>query len=147
MYVSEDGKITTFISAYQVGNQHQPGALTASQQQYRIQYQDESLMPYILDPHRQTMIDLEYFAKPLGAKGNDILLFIDTNEGIEHRFKPQGHNVAFKTDHGFHVDGKIYGSLRNFMDNCGLVNVISEIMVQAYLRLTSKDQSKLTSHA
>jgi hypothetical protein len=31
MYDGEDGKITTVISAYRVGNQHQQGALTASQ--------------------------------------------------------------------------------------------------------------------
>jgi hypothetical protein len=135
MYDGEDSKRNTFISAYRVGNQHQSGALTVSQQQYRIQYQDESLRQYILDPHRQMMIYLEYFAKPLRAKCQDIVLFINTNEGNEHRFQPQGQKVVFKTDHGFHVDGKIDGSLRTFMENCGLLD----------LKLTSEDQSKLTS--
>jgi hypothetical protein len=83
-YAGEDGKRTTFFSSYRVGNQYQPGALTASQQQYRIQYLDESLRPYILDPYQQTMIDLEYFAKLLRTKGHDIALFIEANEGIEH---------------------------------------------------------------
>jgi hypothetical protein len=72
------------------------------------------------------MIDLEYFAKPLRAKCQDIVLFVDANEGIEHRFQPQVHNVTLKTDHGFHVDGKIDGSLRIFMDSCELVNIIAE---------------------
>jgi hypothetical protein len=125
-YDGEDGKKTTVIPAYRVRNQHQPGSLPASQQQYKIQYQDESLIPYILNPHRQTMIYLEYFAKPLRAKGQYIVLFINANEGIEHRFQPQGYKVAFKTDHGFHVDGKIDGSLRTFMENCGLMNIIAE---------------------
>jgi hypothetical protein len=114
-YAGEENKIITVISAYQVGNQHQPDALTAYQQQYRIQYQDESLRPYILDSHFQTMIDLEYFAKLLRAKGHNIFLFIEANEGFEHRFQPQVHKVVFKTDNGFHVDGTIDGSLRKFM--------------------------------
>jgi hypothetical protein len=126
-YDGEDGKRTTVVYAYQVGNQHQPGALAASQQKYRIQYQDERLRTYILDPHRQTMIDLEYFSKPLQAKCHDIALFIDTNEGIEQRFQPQGQKVAFKTDHGFHVDGRIDRYLRTFMENYGLVNIIAEM--------------------
>jgi hypothetical protein len=125
-YDGEDGQRTTVISAYRVGNQHQLGVLTASQQQYRIQYQDESFISYILDPHRHTMIELEYFAKPLREKCQDIVLFINADEGIEHRFQPQGHKVAFKMDHGFQVDGKIDGSLRTLMENCGLVNIIAE---------------------
>jgi hypothetical protein len=89
-YSGEENKRCTVISAYRVGNQHQPGALTAPRQ-YRIQYQDESLQPYILDPQRQTMIDLEYFAKPLRAKRNDIILFItdaimkELNNGFNHK--------------------------------------------------------------
>jgi hypothetical protein len=59
-----------------------------------------------MDQHRQMMIDLEYFAKPSLAKRHAIVLFIEANEDIEHRFQPQGHKVAFKTDHGFHVVGK-----------------------------------------
>jgi hypothetical protein len=57
------------------------------------------------------MIDMEYFAKPLRAKGHNIIIFIDANEGVEHRFQPQVPEVAFKTDNGFHVDGTIGGSL------------------------------------
>jgi hypothetical protein len=121
----EEGKRTTVISAYRVGNQHQPGALTSSQQQYRIQYQDEPHTIYI-GSHQQTMIDLESFAKPLQAKCQDVLLFIDANEGIKNGFQPQGHKVTFKTDHGFHVDDKIDGYVRTFMENCGLVNIIAE---------------------
>jgi ABC-type uncharacterized transport system YnjBCD ATPase subunit len=67
-YAGENGKRTTVISAYLVLNQHQQGVLAASQHQYQIQYQDESLRPYILNPHRQTMVGLKYFSKPLRAK-------------------------------------------------------------------------------
>jgi hypothetical protein len=99
------------LSTYQVGNEHQPGSLTASRQKFRIQYQYESLLPYILDPHRQTMIDMEYFARPPKGKGDDIVLFVDASEGVEHRSQPQGHKVAVKKGNGLHVDVKIDGSL------------------------------------
>jgi hypothetical protein len=71
------------------------------------------------------MIDLEYFAKPLCTNGHDSILFIDPNEVDDHHFHTQGHKVAFKMDHGFHVDGKIDGSLRTFMEDCGLENIIA----------------------
>jgi hypothetical protein len=72
------------------------------------------------------MIDLEYCAKPIRAKGHDIVLFIYANEGANNRFQPQGHKVAFKTDHAFRVDGKIDGSMRTFMKNYGLENIIAK---------------------
>jgi hypothetical protein len=56
----------------------------------------------------------------------NIFMFIDANDGVKHRFQPQGHNVAFKMDHGFHVDDKIDWLLRTFMENCRLDNILAK---------------------
>jgi hypothetical protein len=107
----------TVITAYRVGDHHQPGARNALQQQFRIQYEDESIRPYIIGPHKQTMEDLVHFIKPLRAQGHDIRLFIDVIEVIHHIVPPQGHHLALKTDKGFHLNGTIDRSLRTFMEN------------------------------
>jgi hypothetical protein len=115
------------ITAYGVGDQHQPGARTATQQQFRIQYEDESIRPYINNPHKQTMIDLEYFVKSLRLKGHETTLFVNANEGVEHIFRPQGHRKVFKTDNGLHVNGNIDAPRGTFMENWGLENKMATI--------------------
>jgi hypothetical protein len=64
----ENNKITV-INAYRVCSQSDPGDTTASQQQQCIQYADDELRPYVLDPHKQTLIDLQYFVQELQKQG------------------------------------------------------------------------------
>jgi hypothetical protein len=73
------------------------------------------------------MIDLGYFVEPLYSKRHEIILFIDNNEGIGQRFRPQDHLKVFKTDNGFHVNGNIDRSLWTFMEKCGLKNILATI--------------------
>jgi hypothetical protein len=104
-----------------------PGNTTASAQQYKIQYEDEELRPFLLSPHRQTLIDLEYSVKDLKDSNHEVLIFMDAKENETHQFQAQTHDVKFVYKRGFHVDGSINGSLHTFMRNCGLLNVIKEI--------------------
>jgi hypothetical protein len=55
----KDNKHITVINAYRVCSQRDPGDTTASRQQQCVQYADEELRPYVLDPHKQTLIDLQ----------------------------------------------------------------------------------------
>jgi hypothetical protein len=64
-YAAKENKKITLISAYRVCKQTNPGDLTASKQQHGIMYEDEELRPYIVDPHKQTIIDLQYQWKNL----------------------------------------------------------------------------------
>jgi hypothetical protein len=57
----KDNKHITVINAYIVCSQRESGDTTASGKQQCIQYADEELRPYVLDPHKQTLIDLQYF--------------------------------------------------------------------------------------
>jgi hypothetical protein len=51
------------INADRVCLQREPGYRSASKQQQCIQYADDELRSYILDPHKKTLIDLQYFVQ------------------------------------------------------------------------------------
>jgi hypothetical protein len=96
-------------------------------QQHTIQYAYEEVRSFIVDPHRQAIIDLQHFVQELKDKGHHILIFIDANEDEQHQFQEQGHVVQLVTKNGFHVDGRHNGSLGTMMDNCSLINAIKEL--------------------
>jgi hypothetical protein len=71
-YITFNGKANkqiTVINAYRVCSQRDPGDTTASKQQQFIQYADYELMSYVLDPHKQNLIDLQYFIQELQHEG------------------------------------------------------------------------------
>jgi hypothetical protein len=81
----------------------------------------------MLDPHKQTTIDLQYFMEDLKLKGHDVLLLMDASQSEEQTFQPHIHNTKFVTKKGFHVDGSIDRSLNSFMQNCGLLNIMRQL--------------------
>jgi hypothetical protein len=85
------------VSAYRVCDQTNPGNTTALAQHYKIQYEDEELRPFLLSPHRQTLIDLEYFGKDLKDTNHEVLIFLDANENETNQFQAQTHDVKFVT--------------------------------------------------
>jgi hypothetical protein len=66
-YAVKEGKKVAIVSAYRVCKQTNPGDLTSFKQQLGIMYEDEELRPYLVDPHKQTFIDLQYFVEKLKA--------------------------------------------------------------------------------
>jgi urease alpha subunit len=92
-----------------------------------VQYEDEEIMTFLLDPHRQTLIDLEYVVKDLKEAKHDVLIFLDANKEETHQFRAQTHDVKCVTKNGLHVDGSMAGSLHAFMHNCGLPNVLKDL--------------------
>jgi hypothetical protein len=62
----------------------------AFQQQYKTQYADETAR-VDLNPHKHTMIDLEYFTEELKTYGFEVAVFVDANETLDHRFRSQNH--------------------------------------------------------
>jgi hypothetical protein len=113
------------VTVYRVGHNHNAGDSTAFQQQYRTQYADETARVEI-NPHKQTMIDLEYFTEELKTYGFEVAVFIAANETLEPRFRSQNHDHKYKSDKGFHFDGSIDGSIATYTHNCGLSNTLSE---------------------
>jgi hypothetical protein len=117
----------TIIYAYRVCKQTNPGDLTASKQQFGIMYEDEELLPYLVDPHKQTLIDLQYHVEKLKADGHELLILMDANQAEEQVYQAQTHNEKFVTQKGFHVDGYIDVYLQSFIMNCGLIDVLSRM--------------------
>jgi hypothetical protein len=89
-------------------------------------YEDEDLRPYLVDPHKQKNIYLQYFIEKLKANGHEVLILMDANQAEDQTYQPQAHNIKIDTKKGFHVHGTIDGSLQSFMQNCGLINVLQK---------------------
>jgi hypothetical protein len=62
-YAAKEGKKVAIVSDYRVYKQTNPGDLTSSKQQLGIMYEYEELMPFLVDTHKQKVIDLQYFVE------------------------------------------------------------------------------------
>jgi hypothetical protein len=129
-YNSREGKKITVISAYRVGKPTS-GSKTSSRQQETIQYADEKLRPFLVDPYKQTLIDLQYFVQELQSQDlqHEVIVMIDANQDDYQQECDQGHTAQYVTSKHFHVDGSIDGSLQSFMRKCGIRNVFREFHV------------------
>jgi hypothetical protein len=114
-HAAKESKKMIIISAYRVCKQTDPGDLTASKQQHGIMYEYEEMRPYIVEPHKQTLIDLQYHVEKLEEDGHEVLIFMDANQAEEQVYQAQTHNEKYVTQKGFHVDGSIDGSLQSFI--------------------------------
>jgi hypothetical protein len=94
--VKKDKKFV-IVTVYQVGHNHNTGDATSFQQHYRTQYADETARVEI-NPHKQTMIDFEYFTEELNTDGFKVAVFIDANETLENRFRLKNHAHKYKSD-------------------------------------------------
>jgi hypothetical protein len=126
-YNARDGKKIAVISAFRVGKPNS-GCKTASRQQKTIQYADEELRPYLVDPYKQTLIYLQYFVQELQSQDlqHEIIIMIGANQYEDQQYCDQGHTTQYVTSKHFHVDGSIDGSLHTFMGNCRLRNALRE---------------------
>jgi hypothetical protein len=123
--LGKNDKQFAIVTVYQVGHNRNAGDATAFQQQYRTQYADETARVDI-DPHKQTMIDLEYFTEELMTDGFEVVVFIDANKTLDNIVRSQNHDHKYKSDKGFHIDGSIDGSIATYTQNCCLSNILSE---------------------
>jgi hypothetical protein len=76
--LGKNEKKFAIVTVYRVGHNHNAGDATPFQQQYRAQYADETARVEI-NPHKQTMTDLEYFTEELTTYGFEVAVFIDAN--------------------------------------------------------------------
>jgi hypothetical protein len=76
----KDNKHITVINTHRVCSQRDPGDTTTSIQQQCVQYTDKELGPCVLDPHKQTLIDLKYFVQEILQGGDEVIIFLDANQ-------------------------------------------------------------------
>jgi hypothetical protein len=124
-YGGKCGKRLTYITVYRVCDQTDPGDTTAWKRQYNIQYEEKSARIGNIDPHKQTLVDLEYFVTNLRNTVHDVAIFIDANQNANLCYRPQGHDKQFESDGSLNIDGRIDGSLKTFIENTGLINALN----------------------
>jgi hypothetical protein len=112
-------------SVYRVCDQKNRGDTKAWKEQHNIQYADDTARVSKIDPHKQTLVDREYFVYELRHKGHDVEIFIDVNQNDRQCYRPQGHTDHFESKTGFNIDGRIDGSLKIFLENTGLYNALN----------------------
>jgi hypothetical protein len=109
------------VSVYCVGKHCNPGQATTSAHQFRTQFADESVRVDIY-PLKKTLIDMEYFVLDLKQRRHEIEIVIDANEAEDINARPQPHSQKFRSTTGFNIDRTLDGSLKTFIENCGLIN-------------------------
>jgi hypothetical protein len=126
-YNAREGKKITVIYAYRAGKPTS-GSKTASFQQETIQYAEEELIQFLVDPYKQTLIYLQYFVHEIQYQDlqHEVIVMIDANQDEDQQYCDQGHTAQYATSKHFNVDGSIDGSLHSFMGHCGLRNALRE---------------------
>jgi hypothetical protein len=145
-YGGKEGKRLTYISIYRVCDQKNPGDTTAWKQQHNIQYADDTAHVGKIDPHKQTLVDLEYFIHKFRNKGHDVAIFIDANQNDRRCYRLQGHTDHFESKTGSNIDGRIDGSLKTFLENTGLYNALNNKHGPENTPLTREPGSKVIDY-
>jgi hypothetical protein len=80
-------------------------------------------IPFPIDPHRQTIRDLQIFIASYQQDGYLIFLLVDGNQDDTHVFRSQKYDGKCCTPLGFHYDKSIDRSIASMVDECDLVNI------------------------
>jgi hypothetical protein len=76
-----------------------------------------------IDPHRQTIIDLQIFIQSYQQQGFLVYLLMDNNQVGLHVFQQQDILIKVCIPLGFKYDRNIYGSIATLIEACNLVNI------------------------
>jgi hypothetical protein len=76
-----------------------------------------------IDPHRQTIRDLQIFIQSYQQQGYFIFLLMDGKQNDSHVFQPQDIPNRVNTPLGFNYDKHIDGSIASLVEACNLVNI------------------------
>jgi hypothetical protein len=80
-------------------------------------------IPYPIDPHSQTIRDLQIFIASYQQEGYLVFLFMDGNQDDLHVFCEQEYNGKCCTPLGFHYNKTIDVLIASMVDACDLVNI------------------------
>jgi hypothetical protein len=121
--LGKDNNMIVF-SCYLVCPRPPPSKIgSAYYQQSRIMESEEKSMGIPINPHRQTMRDLQIFIQGYQQQGYFIFLIMDGNQNDSHVFQPQDIHNRVHTPLGFNYDENIDGSIATLADSCNLVNI------------------------
>jgi hypothetical protein len=84
-YAAKEGKKVAIGSVYIVCKHTNHGDLTLLRQKLEIIYEDEELCPFLVDLHKQALIDLQYFVDELQENGHDVKV----SQSKEIKYEPR----------------------------------------------------------
>jgi hypothetical protein len=112
-----------FITCYHVFPRHPRSCLgSAYYQQARIMEEEIKSTHFPIDPHRQTILDLQIFIVSYQQEGYLVFIFMDGNQDDMHIFREHKYDGKCCTSLGLHYDKTIDGSIASMVDTCDLVN-------------------------
>jgi hypothetical protein len=80
---------------------------SAYYQQHRLMEQEDEALLLPLDPHCQTIRDLQIFMLQQINDGYTVNLAIEGNESVTHLYRPPTYNSRLTTPRGFNYDARI----------------------------------------
>jgi hypothetical protein len=96
---------------------------SAYYKQYRVMEQENESHLLPLDPHLQTIWDLQIFIVQHLQDGYTVSLALDGNELDSHLFCPPAYNSCIPTPLGSNYDYHISGYIAVMLEACELVNI------------------------
>jgi hypothetical protein len=92
-------------------------------QRSRIVEDTVESIPFPIDPHLQTICDLQIFIAIYEQEGYLVFLLVDGHQDDIHVFREQEYDGKFCTPLGFHYDKSIDVYIASMVDSCELVNI------------------------
>jgi hypothetical protein len=96
---------------------------SAYYQHHRIIEQEDESHALPLDPHRQTISDIETFMLSYLQEWFTLDPAIGGNQSDSHTFRPQSYRSRLIYHLSFNYDNHINGSIAATLDTCDLVNI------------------------
>jgi hypothetical protein len=113
-----------FITCYRISPIPPQSCLGSAYYQQALMMEEAmEYTPFTIDPHRQTICDLQIFIVSYQQEGYPIFLFMDCKQDDLHVFREQEYDGKCCTPLGFHYDKTIDSSIASMVDACGLVNI------------------------
>jgi hypothetical protein len=96
---------------------------SAYYQQSRIMGDEHESIPFPIDPHRQTIRDLQILIVSYQQDGYLVFLVMEGNQDDTHVFREQEYDGKCFTPLVFHYDNSIDGSIASVLESCDVVNI------------------------
>jgi hypothetical protein len=112
------------ISCYRVCPHPPPSNIgSAYYQQTRIMESEDESIGIPIDPHHQTIRELQIFIQGYQQQGYFIFLLMDGNQNDSHVFQPHAIRNRTHTPLGFNCDKNIHVSIATLAESCNIVNI------------------------
>jgi hypothetical protein len=91
---AREGNKFTVVSTYQAGKPTGGNKIAPSQHE-TLQYAYKELRPFLVDPYKQALIDLQYFEQEIQLQDlqHVVIVLIDANQDEHQKYRDQGYTT------------------------------------------------------